>query len=88
VRIFTIDDAVSCAKRGQKVPTGCHGIEHMLRPLPRSGGETGVCSTFIDARGITDEELADEYHRSVDELTDWTQWANRALVSRGCADPI
>jgi uncharacterized protein involved in oxidation of intracellular sulfur len=35
----------------------------------------------MDARGITDAELADGTHRStLEQLTDWTQWAERSLV--------
>jgi uncharacterized protein involved in oxidation of intracellular sulfur len=35
----------------------------------------------MDARGIGDVELADGCHRStLDELTDWTQTADRVLV--------
>jgi uncharacterized protein involved in oxidation of intracellular sulfur len=35
----------------------------------------------MDARGIADEELAEGTRRStLEELTDWTQWAERTLV--------
>jgi uncharacterized protein involved in oxidation of intracellular sulfur len=35
----------------------------------------------MDARGLADDALAEGCHRSsMDELTDWTVWANRVLV--------
>ncbi|MFW5876244.1 MAG: DsrE/DsrF/TusD sulfur relay family protein [Myxococcota bacterium] len=81
VRVFLIGDASSCAKAGQKVPQGYYKIETMLRPIARKGGQIGVCGTCIDARGLAEESLAEGCHRSsMDELTDWTLWAERVLV--------
>jgi len=80
VRVFLIGDAASCAKRGQKVPQGYYNIEMMLRVITRRSAEVGVCGTCMDARGMTDGELADGARRStLDELTDWTQWADHVL---------
>lgn len=80
VRVFLIGDAASCAKRSQKVPRGYYNIEVMLRAATRHGAEVGVCGTCMDARGMTDDELADGARRStLDELTDWTQWADRVV---------
>lgn len=81
VRVFLIGDAASCAKGGQKVPQGYYNIEVMLRSVTRRGGEVGVCGTCMDARGMTDTELSDGCDRStLDELTEWTQAADRVLV--------
>lgn len=81
VHVFLIGDAAACAKAGQKVPQGYYNVEHMLRTVTRRGGVIGVCGTCMDARGITDEDLADGCHRStLDELTDWTRDADRVLV--------
>jgi uncharacterized protein involved in oxidation of intracellular sulfur len=81
VRVFFIGDAAACAKAGQKVPQGHYNLELMLRSVARRGGEIGVCGTCMDARGITDAELAEGCSRStMDELTDWTQQAERVLV--------
>jgi uncharacterized protein involved in oxidation of intracellular sulfur len=80
-RVFLIGDAAACAKSGQKVPQGYYNIETMLRSVARRGAEIGVCGTCMDARGITDAELVEGCHRStLEELTDWTQQANRVLV--------
>ena len=81
VQVFLICDAASCAKAGQKVPQGYYNLELMLRSVARRGGVIGVCGTCMDARGMTDEELAEGCRRStLDELTDWTQQSDKALV--------
>lgn len=81
VAIFLIGDAASCAKKNQKVPSGYYNIEVMLHAASRHGAEIGVCGSCMDARGITEGELTDGTHRStMDELTNWTQWADRMLV--------
>jgi len=81
VRVFLVGDAAACAKGGQKVPQGYYNLELMLRSVARRGGEVGVCGTCMDARGITDVELAEGCRRStIDELTGWTQDAHRVLV--------
>lgn len=71
VRVFLIGDAAACAKGGQKVPQGYYNLESMLRSVARRGGEIGVCGACMDARGMTDTELAKGCCRStMDELTD------------------
>jgi uncharacterized protein involved in oxidation of intracellular sulfur len=80
VKIFLLGDAVACAKADQKVQQGYYNLELMLRSVTRRSGEVGVCGTCMDARGITEVELADGCRRStLDELTDWTQAADRVL---------
>jgi uncharacterized protein involved in oxidation of intracellular sulfur len=81
IRVFLIGDAAFCAKTGQKVPQGYYTLELMLRSVSQRDGVIGVCGTCMDARGMTDEELADGCRRStMDELTDWTQQADKVLV--------
>jgi len=81
VRVFLIGDAAACAKSGQKVPEGYYKIEHMLHMVARKGAEIGVCGSCMDARGITGDELAEGCRRSsMEELTGWTQQAERVLV--------
>lgn len=81
VKVFLMGDAASCAKAHQKVPQGYYNIELMLKNVGRHGGETGVCGTCMDARGIAETELIEGTNRStLDELTTWTQWADRTLV--------
>ena len=81
VKLFLMGDAASCAKGGQKVPEGFYNIQIMLGRVLRNKGEVGVCGTCMDARGITDSELADGARRStLAELTSWTQWAAKVVV--------
>jgi len=81
VKVFLIGDAASCAKKDQKVPPGYYNTEVMLHAVGRHGGEIGVCGSCMDARGIADAELTVPTHRStMDELTNWTQRADRTLV--------
>jgi len=81
VRVFLMGDAASCAKSGQKVPTGFYNIGDMLGMVARAGAAIGVCGTCLDARGITEVELVDGSHRgTMDELTAWTIEADKVLV--------
>lgn len=81
VRVFLLGDAAACAKSGQKVPTGFYNIGDMLGMVARAGAEIGVCGTCLDARGIAEGELIQGAHRStLDELTEWTLWADKVLV--------
>ncbi len=81
VKVFLIGDAAACAKAGQKVPPGFYNIGDMLGMVLRAGAEVGVCGTCIDARGIAETDLVQSAHRStMDELTAWTQWADKVLV--------
>lgn len=81
VKVFFIGDAASCAKRGQTTPNGFYNIERMMKAVAVGSGELGVCGTCMDARGMTDEELMKGAHRSsMDELTDWTLWADKVIT--------
>jgi uncharacterized protein involved in oxidation of intracellular sulfur len=81
VRMFLIGDAAACAKAGQKVPEGFYNLQLMIGRVVRANAEVGVCGTCMEARGITDAELADGVHRStLAELSSWTQWADKVLV--------
>lgn len=81
VRMYLIGDAASAAHRLQKVPTGFYNLEAMLGAVVSHGGVIGVCGTCMDARGIGTDDLVPGAHRStMDELTQWTAWADKALV--------
>ena len=81
VKVFLIGDAAACAKAGQKVPQGFYNIGDMLGMVLRADAEVGVCGTCIDARGIAEADLVQSAHRSsMEELTAWTQWADKVLV--------
>ena len=81
VRVFLIADAAGCAKAGQEVPQGYYHLGRMVQVVLQHGGQVGVCGSCMDARGITQAELTDTTHRSsLEELTNWVQWADRTLV--------
>ena len=81
VKVFLIGDAAAAAHNKQKVPTGFYNLEVMLGSVVRHGGDIGVCGTCMDARGMATEDLIPGAHRStLDELTQWTAWADKALV--------
>lgn len=81
VRVFLMGDAAACAKRGQQTPNGYYNLERMLKAVILRGGKVAVCGSCMDARGITEAELADACLRStLEELADWTLWADKALV--------
>lgn len=81
VKVFLIGDAASGGKAGQKTPQGYYNVEVMLRAVSKRAAEIGICGTCMDARGLTDAELSDAVHRSsLDQLTEWTQWADKVLV--------
>ncbi len=79
--VFLMGDAVGCALAGQSTPTGYYNIERMLKLLATKGAKIGVCGTCMDARAIKPEALAEGAKRSsMDELTAWTQDADKVLV--------
>ena len=80
VTLFLMADAVACAKAGQKVPQGFYNLELMVKSVARRG-EVLLCSTCMDARGLTDQELAEGTRRStLDELAERTLAADKVLV--------
>jgi uncharacterized protein involved in oxidation of intracellular sulfur len=79
--VFLIGDAASCAVKEQVTPSGYYNLERMLKFLAGKGARIGVCGSCMDARGIKPEMLAEGVQRSsMDELTVWTQAADRTLV--------
>jgi uncharacterized protein involved in oxidation of intracellular sulfur len=43
--------------------------------------EVGCCGACLDARGLDEDRLVDGARRStLDELTDWTLWAEETLT--------
>ncbi len=81
VRVFLMGDAASCAKAGQKLPQGYYNLERMLKVPMQHGAAVGVCGSCMDARGLSDDDLVEGTRRSsLDELTDWMLWADRAIA--------
>jgi len=81
VSVFLMGDAAACAVAGQVTPNGYYNLERMLKAVSAKGGKVGVCGSCMDARGLRAEALAQGTHRSsMDELTAWTQEADKVIV--------
>jgi uncharacterized protein involved in oxidation of intracellular sulfur len=81
LRMFLIGDAAACAKRGHSVPQGWYNVNRMLQAVTQRQVPVGVCGTCMDARGIADGELVEGATRStLDELAEWTSWADKVVV--------
>lgn len=81
LKVFLLGDAVGCALGGQKTPDGYYNLDTMVRSLTRKGAPVGCCGTCMEARGITDGMLSEgAHHSSMDELTEWTLWADKVLT--------
>ena len=81
VTLFLMGDAVACAKAGQQTPNGYYNLERMLKSVAARKGQTLLCGTCMDARGLKDEEIAQGARRStLDELTELTAGADKVLV--------
>lgn len=80
LRVFLLGDAVGCAVAGQQLPDGHYHLDRMLKPLVRKG-QVACCGTCLDARGLNVHQLVESAMRStIDELTDWTLWADQVLT--------
>jgi uncharacterized protein involved in oxidation of intracellular sulfur len=78
--VFLMGDAVACAKAGQKTPDGYYNLEHMLKPVVRQG-KVLLCGSCMDARALTQQELAEGCQRStLNELTQLTMDADQVLI--------
>jgi uncharacterized protein involved in oxidation of intracellular sulfur len=80
VRVFLMGDAVTCAVTGQKTPDGYYNLERMLGSTVAKGAQVGCCGNCLEARGIAEDQIAAGAHRSsLDELTEWTVWADKVI---------
>ena len=80
--LFLMADAVTCAKQGQKPPSGYYNIELMLKAVLRHENSRGLlCGTCMDARGLSVEELIEGAQRSdLEALSAATCNADKVLV--------
>jgi uncharacterized protein involved in oxidation of intracellular sulfur len=81
VRIFLMADAALCALAGQQTPNGYYNLERMVASAIKRGAKVGLCGTCTDARGLKEDQLVEGARRStLEELTDWTVWADKAFT--------
>lgn len=81
VKLFLMADGTLCAKAGQQTPNGYYNLERMLKAITLRHVEVGACGSCMDARGLKDGDLVPGVRRSsLEELTNWTLWADKVLV--------
>lgn len=81
ITVFLMADAVSCGKKGQKTPDGYYNLERMLKRYATGAHRILLCGTCMDARGLTETDLADGARRSsMDELAEATHAADKVIV--------
>jgi uncharacterized protein involved in oxidation of intracellular sulfur len=81
VQITSYESSLIRADYRVSVPQGYYNIETMLKALGQGGCTVGVCGTCMDARGLKDTDLVEGTRRSsLNEMTEWTLWADEALV--------
>ena len=81
LKVFLFSDAVLCAKKDQLVPQGYYNIEIMLKNIINKHTEIGLCNSCMNAHGMKDEEMIEGTKRSsMEELADWTIWADKVIV--------
>jgi uncharacterized protein involved in oxidation of intracellular sulfur len=81
VSVFLMGDAAGCALACQTTPNGYYNVERMLKGLAAKGTRIGICGSCMDARGVQADFIAEGTKRSsMDELTAWTQEADKVLV--------
>lgn len=79
--VFLMSDAVTCAARGQKTPSGYYNIEVMLNSVLRHQQQILTCGTCMDARGLKEGDLIEGVRRSdMGALSKATVEADKVLV--------
>ena len=89
VRVFLLlADAVGRAVAGQRVPEGHYNLGRMVEALARRGAEVSLCGACMEARSVAEESPVPGADRStLEELADWTLWAERCSSSSEEASP-
>lgn len=81
LRIFLLANAVGCAIKNQNTPSGYYNIERMLRFSLNKGTEVKLCTSCLDARGISSNVLMDEVKiGNMGELTEWIVQSDKVLT--------
>jgi uncharacterized protein involved in oxidation of intracellular sulfur len=81
ITVFLMVDSVVAARKGQKTPDGYYNTERMLKRVIAGNGAVLLCGSYMDARGMTDDDLVEQARRStMDELAAETIAADKVLV--------
>lgn len=81
ITVFLMADAVVAARKGQKTPDGYYNLERMIKSAALGNGRVLLCGTCMDARGMTDDDMAKGTERStMPELAEVTMAADKVLI--------
>ena len=83
VRVFLFGETILCTKTGIKLPEGFPNLQSLLENIKtlHPSNAIGLCSSCMNARGVEDGDLIPGAHRSsLNELCEWTAWADKVLV--------
>jgi uncharacterized protein involved in oxidation of intracellular sulfur len=81
VHVFLIGEAVVCGLTGFRPLQNFYNLEDMFKALLSMGGKIRLCHTCLEARGIQRDPLMEDAGvSSLDDLTAWTQEADKVLV--------
>jgi len=76
VNIFLLEDGVTVAKKGQRPPEGYYNLEKMLAELVRNDTKVRACSTCLQARGLSQNDLVPGLEAG--KLLDLVQWVKES----------
>jgi uncharacterized protein involved in oxidation of intracellular sulfur len=81
LRIFLLDDSVTCALPNQSTPKGYYNIETMFKLVIKNGGLVNACGTCAKARGINDLNLIEGIKiSSMMQLSEWAVDSDKILT--------
>ena len=81
LRVFLLGDGGTCAAAGLSPKDADYNPQAMLQTIAAAGHPILACGTCMDARGLTQETLIPEVHRTtLDQLVKWTQEATKVLT--------
>jgi len=72
VNVFLLEDGVTVAKKGQRPPEGYYNLEKMLAQLVQNGARVRACTTCLQARGLSQNDLVPGVE--VGKLLDLVEW--------------
>jgi len=80
VNIFLLEDGVTVAKKGQRPPEGYYNLEKMLAQLIQSGAKVRACTTCLQARGISQDDLVQGTEAGkILDLVEWIRESKSVL---------
>jgi uncharacterized protein involved in oxidation of intracellular sulfur len=81
INLFLIGDAVTVAKKGQEPPEGYYNLEKMLHDLVIDGAKIAACGTYLNSRGLSEEDLLEGVEASsMVMLAKWIKEISKAIT--------